>query len=111
MATRLAVQLAEAKQRKSLTGTVYTTLHELALERINPPVTSSAVDCFLAQYPSYLCKRCFATLTKFANIKENLEEICCALQHGLQQVSVLNKQACIYKNYFAECSIHNATEE
>ena len=83
--------LHDAKGRKSLTGFVYTTLYELALERISP-CTSSAVHDFLSQSQSYLCKSCHSTLAKFANIKKNLDEICSTLQ------SALNAGVSIYNN-------------
>ena len=65
--------LSYAKGRKSLTGVVYTTLYDLAMERAHSG--SSRVHEYLSKDPAYICKCCHATVTKYANLKPCIDEI------------------------------------
>lgn len=91
---------ADAKERRPCSGHPYNVLYEIIQdERTGQPIPPANVHRVLASAPSYVCKSCHSTLSKYHSIKEQLNKIrmfvrsafCCTAptEHPPLSVSVL----------------------
>ena len=78
-----------SKSCKALAGAVYRSLYDLFFERTDGS-TPTAVHQFLSRDPSVVCKVCFSTLTKYANIQQTLKCITYRLQREVPSVSTVS---------------------
>ena len=69
--------VGDAKKRRLLSGRVYSALFEVGVDEhcSDTSVTATQLHSFLSSEPSYVCKPCYATLDKYAKIKEELSAI------------------------------------
>ena len=76
-----------AKERRILSGKVYSVLFEVAFESVPPPLTSAELHSFLSAGKTYVCKPCHATLLKYSSIKEDIGAIKHCMQKELQSIT------------------------
>jgi len=65
---------SNAKERKPFNGPPYSILYEIAQDE-RPPMSPADIHRVLASAPSYVCKPCHSALSKYHNIKKQMDKI------------------------------------